>query len=120
MNPELSNAAEARVYSPFWICLLVFLVLAADAGFRVARILEQRDQLTQAQSNQTATLKRLSSALAQLPEFERKLQAISVDLIQLGRTNPVAAQLIREFNINWNPGAETNSLSAVTSNNSTN
>lgn len=98
---------EATRRSPFWICLVVFAALAVDAGFRLAKVLDQRQQLERARLNQAVTVGRLSNALAQTPQLEAKLQAISVDLIQLGRTNATAAQLIREFNIAWTPGKET-------------
>ena len=112
MNSDPSSAPlEASRHHPFWVCLLVFAALATDAGFRLTKTLDQREQLGRTKASQAAILNRLSAALAQLPQFESKLQAISVDLIQLGRTNAVAAQLIREFNINWTPGAETNTVS---------
>lgn len=111
MNAERALPDTSR-QSPFWICLIVFATLAVDAGFRLAKALDQRQQLDRARLNQAATVGRLASALAQMPQLEARLQAISVDLIQLGRTNATAAQLIREFNISWTPGAEGAALGA--------
>lgn len=105
MNPE-APTPPARA-NPFAVCLLVFTVLAVDAGFRLAKAFEQRGNLLRAQANQKANVDRAAKALAQSEELEAKLQAVSVDLLQLGRTNAIAAQLIREFNISWTPGIET-------------
>lgn len=114
MNAERALPDTSR-QSPFWICLLVFATLAVDAGFRLAKALDQRQQLGRARLNQAATVGRLASALAQMPQLEARLQAISVDLIQLGRTNATAAQLIREFNISWTPGTENATLTGTNS-----
>ena len=44
--------------------------------------------------------------LAQLPQIEAKLQALSFELIQVAKTNAAAAQIVREFSIQWTPPAE--------------
>lgn len=108
MNAERErNLLEATKRSPFWVCLAVFLALAVDGGWRIARQFEQRGQLNQMQLSQAANIGRLSSVLQQTPQVEAKLQAISLDLIRVARTNALAAQLVREFNIQWTPGSET-------------
>ena len=104
VHQERERAAlEATRRSPFWVCLLVFLALAIEGGARLARQIEQRQQLGQMQLNQAATVGRLSAVLAQAPQTEAKLQSISMDLIQVARTNALAAQRVREFNISWTP-----------------
>ena len=96
---------DATQRSPFWVCLVVFLAFVVDGGARFWRQIEQRQQLGRMQLNQAATVGRLSAVLAQAPQTEAKLQSISVDLIQVARTNALAAQLVREFNISWTPSA---------------
>ena len=103
---EQSLPAASR-RNPFWVCLVVFLALAVDGGFRLMRSLDQRRQLHQLQLTQVANIGRLSSVLAQSRQVETKLQAVSLDLIRVARTNSLAAQLVREFNIQYTPGAET-------------
>jgi len=92
--------------NPFWVCLLVFALLAADDGFRLANALEQRRQLGQAQLVQAQNVGRMTETLANPPQIEAKLQALSLDLIQVASTNLMARQIVREFNIQWNPGSE--------------
>ena len=99
---------------PFWICCVVFAALAIDGGLRLARGLEQRTQIDRMRSTQTAAAGRLAGALAQLPQLESKLQALSMDLFELGRTNPVAAQIVREFNMVWTPKANNAPTPAAT------
>jgi hypothetical protein len=111
-DERTSLAASRR--NPFWVCLVVFLALAVDGGFRLTRVLEQRRQLDQLKLNQAANIGRLSPVLAQAQQIETKLQAISVDLIRVARTNGLAAQLVREFNIQYTPGAETAAPKATT------
>ena len=102
-----ANGGEVSRRNPFWICLIVLLALAADSGFRFLRSLEQRQQLRQLQLNQAANIGRMATVLAQAPQVEAKLQAVSLDLMQVARTNALAAQLVREFNIQLSPGAAT-------------
>jgi hypothetical protein len=97
---------ELTQRSPFWVCLLVFALLAADTGFRLASSVSQRKQLDEAQLVQAQNVGRMSSTLAQLPQIEAKLQALSLDLIQVAKTNAMAAQIVREFNIQWTPPPE--------------
>ena len=107
MNQDRDQALiELTRRNPFWVCLLVFALLAADTGFRLANSVQQRGQLDQAQLVQAQNVGRMSSTLSQLPQIEAKLQALSVDLFQVAKTNAMAAQIVREFNIQWNPGPE--------------
>jgi hypothetical protein len=107
VNQDRDHALiELTRRNPFWVCLLVFALLAADTGFRLANSVRQRGQLDQAQLVQAQNVGRMSSTLSQLPQIEAKLQALSVELVQLAKTNANAAQLVREFNIQWNPAPE--------------
>jgi hypothetical protein len=92
--------------NPFWVCLVVFALIAADNGFRLANSIDQRNQLDQAQLVQAQNVGRMSETLANMPQIEAKLQALSLDLIQVANTNLTAKQIVREFNIQWNPGPE--------------
>ncbi len=111
----MNAPAESRPpCHPFWICCVVFAALAVDGGLRLARGLEQREQLEKLRSNQAAVAGRMAGAVAQLPQLETKLQALSMDLFELGRTNPVAAQIVREFNMVWTPKANSPPAPAAT------
>jgi hypothetical protein len=101
MNPDKQKAlAELSRRSPFGICLLVFLLLACDYGFRLVGLWNQRQQLNQALLLQTQN----AGALGQAQQVERRLEALSLDLLQLAKTNAAAKQIVREFNIQWTPG----------------
>ena len=114
MNPDRERGLLATSRrNPFWVCLLVFLAFAIDGGARMIRQMEQRRELYRMQLTQAGNAGRLSSVLAQAPQVEAKLQNISLDLIQVARTNALAAQLVREFNIQWTPGTETAAPAAV-------
>jgi hypothetical protein len=101
MNPDKEKRlAEAARHNPFWVCFTVFLLLAGDYGFRLANLLTQREQLNQALLMQAQNL----GALAQARQLEGRLQAFSLDLLQVAKTNAAAKQIVQEFNIQWNPG----------------
>jgi hypothetical protein len=90
--------------NPFWVCVLVFGVLAVDGGLRFSRLVAQRQQLSQMELTQATTIGQMHESLSQLPAIETKLQALSMDLLQMAGTNAAAAQIAREFNIQWTPG----------------
>src|SRR2546426_479229 len=101
MNPEKERAlTELAKRNPFWVCLIVFLLLGCDYGFRLANLVEQRQQLGQAQLIQAQN----SGALAQAQQLESRLEALSLDLLQVAKTNAAARQIVQDFNIQWNPG----------------
>lgn len=107
MNPDRDRALlELTQRNPFWACVLVFALLAVDAGFRVANSVALRKRLDEAQLAQAQNVGRMSSTLAQLPQIEAKLQALSLDLYQVAKTNAAAAQIVQDFNIKWKPPAE--------------
>jgi hypothetical protein len=86
--------------SPFWICFAVFLLLACDYGFRLVGLWNQRAQLNQALLAQVQT----SGALTQAQQMERRLEALSLELLQVAKTNAAAKQIVQDFNIQWTPG----------------
>jgi hypothetical protein len=105
MNADRDRALHEQLRrNPFWVCLLVFGVLAVDSGMRFSRLIAQRQQLSQMEIAQATTIGQMSDALAQLPTVEAKLQALSVDLLRMAGTNAAAARIAREFSIQWTPG----------------
>jgi hypothetical protein len=42
--------------------------------------------------------------LIEAQQLEMRLQALSLDLLQVAKTNIVAKQIVQDFNIQWNPG----------------
>ena len=101
MNPDKQKAlAEFSRRSPFWVCFAVFLLLACDYGFRLVNLLNQREQLNQAMLTQLQN----QGALVQAQQLEKRLESLSLDLIQVAKTNAAARQVVQEFNIQWNPG----------------
>jgi hypothetical protein len=91
---------ELSSRSPFWVCFAVFLLLAGDYGFRLANLLSQREQLNQAQLAQAQNL----GVLAQARQLEGRLEALSLELLQVAKTNALAKQIVQDFNIQWTPG----------------
>ena len=85
--------------SPFWICSAVFLLLACDYGFRLMGLLNQREQLQQALLTQAQN----TGTLTQAQQIERRLESLSLELLQIATTNAAAKQIVREFNIQWTP-----------------
>ncbi len=101
MNPDKEKMlAELSRRNPFWVCFLVFLLLACDYGFRLVNLLEQRDQLNRATLMQAQN----AGGLAQAQQLERRLEGLSLDLLQLAKTNAAAKQIVQQFNIQWTPG----------------
>ncbi len=99
-----SHTASPKPPGLFWVLLAVFTMLAVDAGYRLVKLAGQRRQLGQAQLVQAQNVGRLGPALAQQPLIEARLQALSLDLLQIARTNLAARQIVQEFNIQWTPG----------------
>ena len=101
MNADKQKAlGDLSRRSPFWVCLVVFLLLTCDYGFRLVNLLNQREQMNQMLLGQV----RNENTLAQAQQLERRLEALSLDLLQVGKTNAAARQVIQEFNIQWTPG----------------
>ncbi len=101
---------EASRWNPFWVCFVVFLLLACDYGYRLANLVGQRDQLNQALLMQTQN----AGSLAQARQLETRLEALSLELLQVAKTNAAAKQVVQEFNIQWNPGPSAPALPAAT------
>lgn len=101
MTPDKERKlAELSRRNPFAICFIVFLLLAGDYAFRLANLLDQRDQLKRASMLQAKN----AGALAQGRQLEARLEAFSLELIQIAKTNAAAKSIVQEFNIQWNPG----------------
>ncbi len=103
MNPAKDKGGRDKEnwsLAYFWPCLIVFVCLAVDYGFRLSEQLEQRTQLTNARLMQAQN----QGALAQVQQLNTRLEALSLDLIALAQTNAAARQIVQEFNIRWNPG----------------
>jgi len=100
MNADKQNTlTESSRRNPFWVCLAVFLLLACDYGFRLVNLLDQREQLNQAVLMQAQN----AGALRQSQQLEKRLEALSLELLQVAKTNAAARQIVREFNIQWTP-----------------
>lgn len=100
MNTEKDKAIkEAARRNPFWVCFIVFLLLAGDYGFRLYSMLQTRTQLDQARIMQA----RNAGALDQARQLESRLEALSLDLLQIAKTNAAAKKIVQDFNIQWNP-----------------
>ena len=111
MNADKQKAlADMSRRSPFWVCLVVFLLLACDYGLRLANLLDQRQQLNQAWLKQVQN----AGVLAQAQELERRLESLSLDLLQVAITNASAKQIVQAFNIQWTPSAATAPAAAAT------
>jgi hypothetical protein len=101
MKPEKDTALkELAQRNPFWVCFLVFLLLACDYGYRLANLLQQRNQLDQARLMQAQNV----GVLNQARQIEARLEALSLDLLQVAKTNTTAKQIVQDFNIQWSPG----------------
>ena len=101
MNADKQKAlGDLSRRSPFWVCFIVFLLLTCDYGFRLVNLVNQRQQLSQMLLTQV----RNEGALAQAQQLEKRLEALSLDLLQVSQTNAAARQVIQEFNIQWTPG----------------
>ena len=104
MNPDKEKKLlELSRRSPFGVCLLIFLLLAADYAFRLVSLLDQRAQLNRALLMQTQN----AGALAQARQLESRLEALSLELLQVAKTNAAADKIVQEFNIQWTPGPAT-------------
>lgn len=101
-HPSQSPDGGGR-YSPFWACLLVFALVAADAAFRLVNSARQRKQLDALMLQQQQEIGRLRPLLEQLNHVEGRLQGLSVELLHMAQTNATAAQIVREFRIQWTP-----------------
>jgi hypothetical protein len=101
MNADRQRTlAEASRRNPFWVCFVVFLLLACDYGYRLVNLWDQRAQLNQAVVVQAQN----AGALRQAQQLEARLEGFSLELLQIAKTNAVAKQIVQDFNIQWNPG----------------
>lgn len=101
MNPDkekmLMGLSQRNL---FWVCFTVFVLLGCDYGFRLVNLFNQRDQLNQALAMQSQNV----GMLAQARQLGSRLEALSLELLQVAKTNAAAKQIVQDFNIQWNPG----------------
>jgi hypothetical protein len=114
VNDRDRNLIEASRRNPFWVCLIVFLALSVDGTMRFSTQWSQRGRLNQLQLNQAANLGRMSNTLAQAQQVESTLEAVSFDLLDVARTNGIAAQIVREFNIQGSRAAQASAAGQAT------
>jgi len=101
MNAEKQKTlTESPRRNPFWACFVVFSLLAGDYGYRLVNLVDQREQLNQAVLMQAQN----AGALAQARQLEARLESLSLELLQVAKTNAAAKQIVQDFNIQWNPG----------------
>ena len=100
MNQDKDRELRALMRrNPFWIILILLVALAGDYTFRMFNLIEQRHQLSQTQVVQSQN----QAVLVQAQQLERRLQGLSLELLQVAKTNATASQIVRDFNIQWNP-----------------
>ena len=101
MNADKQQSLlESSRRNPFWVCLVVFALLGCDYGYRLVNLLDQREQLNQAVLMQAQNV----GALAQGRQLETRLESLSLELLQVAKTNSAAKQIVQDFNIQWSPG----------------
>jgi hypothetical protein len=104
MNTDKQKTAmEPPRRTPFWACLIVFVLLGCDYGFRLVNLWDQREQLSQAVLMQAQN----AGTLNQARDLGTRLEALSLELLQLAKTNATAKQIVKDFNIQWTPPAST-------------
>ena len=107
MNPEKERTAKGPApQSPFRICFIIFLLLAGDYGFRLFSLVQQRTQLDQARILQAEN----TNVLVQARQLEARLQSLSLELLQMAKTNSAASKIVQDFNIQWTPTPPTASV----------
>lgn len=100
MNADLQKLlTESSRRNPFWVCFVVFSLLAVEYGYRLANSLDVREQLNQAVLMQAQN----AGTLAQARQLESRLESFSLDLLQAAKTNAAARQIVQDFNIQWTP-----------------
>jgi hypothetical protein len=100
MNADKQKTlAELSRRNPFWVCFVMFALLACDYGYRLVNLLNQREQLNQTALQQA----QYAGTLAEARKLETQLEAFSLELLQVAKTNAIAKEIVQDFNIQWNP-----------------
>ncbi|PWU10560.1 MAG: hypothetical protein C5B50_25155 [Verrucomicrobia bacterium] len=100
-SDEKRTLSEALRRNPFWICLIVFSLLAVERGVTLMRMLDVRQQLEQA----TLAQARKQGAVYQTQQLDSRVNAFGFELIQMGRTNATAQKIVQDLGIQWSgPG----------------
>ncbi len=104
MSHEKERAlSELNRRTPFWACFAVFSLLACNHGFGLVNLIQQHQQLERTRLQQAQN----GNMLAQAAQLETRLQALSLELLQVASSNAIAKQIVQEFNIQWHPGPAT-------------
>lgn len=82
-------------FSAFWPLTILFVTLIALQVTSLNQAAEQRTQIEQ-------NIKTLSEKDTQITQIDTVLGSVSRDLLQLAAANPVAKQLVAEFQIRQN------------------
>lgn len=83
------------LFSAFWPLAILFVTLIALQVTSLNQAAEQRTQIEQ-------NIKTLSEKDTQITQIDTVLGSVSRDLLQLATANPVAKQLVTEFQIRQN------------------
>jgi hypothetical protein len=100
MKADQDNVAMPGTQrNPFWVLFIVFVLLAGDYGFRLANLLQNRAQLERVRAMQEQN----AGVLTRTRQLEARLDALSLELLQLGRTNSAAKKIVQDLNVQWTP-----------------
>lgn len=86
---------EQENYSPFWICLVVFIAIFATGISQSTALFEQREMVKVAEKNTAQIAEKYKTA-------QTKIENLAKDLVALSATNENAKKIVQEFNIKVN------------------
>ncbi len=109
MDSEHLPAGPQARHSPFWSCLVVFSALFIANFYQTIGFFQTRSELQKARASASQLLPNVRVLRGQL---EPRLHDFTLDLLQLANTNDAARQLITQFQIRWNPQAQSNAPAA--------
>lgn len=92
-----NDTIRSNGYSPFWPIAMVFLALMIGYSIQLWGLVAQYRQLKSSETSLTAVM-------PQVQVINGTLQNVSQNLLDLSTTDPVAKQLVNEFNIRSNAG----------------
>lgn len=91
MNDYSQSSTESG-YSPFGVCLIVFIAILISNVFQFVSLVEQKNLLSSAKQNTMDTADKVK--LAQI-----RLEGMAKDLLELAKTDENARKIVDEFNI---------------------
>jgi hypothetical protein len=98
---QVNTAVPVAERSPFWVFFIVFALLAGDYGFRLVNLLQNRAQLERVKATQDQN----AGVLTRTRQLDSRIEALSIELLQLGTTNAAAQRIVQELNIKWTPSS---------------